>query len=175
MSKYCENVWWITWNNCSNLSFHGILWRAYERPEIWHADASWPFSVLIRFWPLPFDFSNITMIWTLWHGSNLGVPGILWCNTEMNKHGFPSLCTELTLCKYKTVISSVYKHPKVSKDFCHWFSLITHEDLAFVGDMNCCPSKSDQIKTFCDLYDLSNLINYPTGFKGSTPTILNVL
>ena len=53
--------------------------------------------------------------------------------------------------------------------------LMTHEDLAFVGDMNCCPSKSDTIKTFCDLYDLSNLINEPTCFKGSTPSILDVI
>ena len=53
--------------------------------------------------------------------------------------------------------------------------LMTHEDLAFVGDMNCCPSKSDTIKTFCDLYNLSDLINEPTCFKGSTPSILDVI
>ena len=43
--------------------------------------------------------------------------------------------------------------------------LINHEDLAFVGDMNCCHSKSDTIRNVCDVYDLNNLINDPTCFK----------
>ena len=96
-------------------------------------------------------------------------------NSEINEDGFESLCMELTIGKSKTVITCVYKHPKVSNDFfpkCMWRITdsisISHEEFAFVGDMNCCPSKSDTIQNFCDLYDLKNLIKDPTCFKGQS-------
>ena len=91
-------------------------------------------------------------------------------------------CIEITIGKSKTVITCVYKHPKVSREFfLQCMSritdsvLINHEDLAFVADMNYCPSKSDTMRNCCDLYDLSNLINDPTCLKGSTPSILDVI
>ena len=49
-------------------------WR--ERPEILHADVSWPSSELICFRPLSVDFSNFGTILTWWNGSNLGFPGV---------------------------------------------------------------------------------------------------
>ena len=39
--------------------------------------------------------------------------------------------------------------------------------------LNCCPSKSNVIKDLCDLYDLKNLIKYPTFHKGATSTLLD--
>ena len=103
-------------------------------------------------------------------------------NTEINMDGFESLCIELTIGKSKTVITCIYKHPKVTNEFflkCMSRvadSLLTnHDDLVFIGDMNCCPTKSDTIKTFCELYDLTNIIKDPTCFKGSTPTCLDVI
>ena len=103
-------------------------------------------------------------------------------NSEINEDGFESLCIEITIGKSKTVITCVYKHPKVPHDFFLTCMsritesvLINHEDLAFVGDRNFCPSKSDTTGHFCDLYNLSNLINDPTCFKGSAPSILDVI
>ena len=53
--------------------------------------------------------------------------------------------------------------------------LIICPDIVFLGDMNCCPKKSDAIKEFCELYSMKNLITSPTCHKGSPPTILDVI
>ena len=50
-----------------------------------------------------------------------------------------------------------------------------NDDLTFIGDMNCCPRKSDVIKSFCDIYDLKNLVLSPTCHKGNNPTLLDVI
>ena len=96
--------------------------------------------------------------------------------------GFESLCIERTIGKSKIVTTCIYKHPKVTNEFFlkRIFriadSLLTnHGDLVFIGDMNCCPTKSDAIKAFCKLYDLTNMVKDPSCFKGSTPTCLNVI
>ena len=47
--------------------------------------------------------------------------------------------------------------------------------LFFLGDMNCCPTKSSVISELCDLYGLHNLIMKPTCFKGSTPSVIDVV
>ena len=39
------------------------------------------------------------------------------------------------------------------------------EDLIILGDMYCCPRKSDFIKTFCEMYGMKNLIVAPTCLK----------
>ena len=50
-----------------------------------------------------------------------------------------------------------------------------HDDLTFIGDMNCCLRKNDIIKSFCNIYDLKNLIVSPTCHKGNNPTLLDVI
>ena len=80
-------------------------------------------------------------------------------NSEINEYGFESLCIVFLKCMSR-ITDSI---------------LISHEDFAFIGDMNCCPSKSDTIQNICDLYDLNNLIKDPTCFKGSNPSILDVI
>ena len=50
-----------------------------------------------------------------------------------------------------------------------------HSDLVFLGDMNCCPSKSNMIHDFCDIYGLSNLITEPTCHKGDVSALLDVI
>ena len=49
-----------------------------------------------------------------------------------------------------------------------------HEDLIYLGDMNCCPTKSSAIQDICEQYDLTNLIKEPTSHKGPTPSLLDV-
>ena len=50
-----------------------------------------------------------------------------------------------------------------------------NDDLTFIGDMNCCPRKSDIIKSFCDIYDLKNLVVSPNCHKDNNPTLLDVI
>ena len=99
---------------------------------------------------------------------------------EINYNGFESLCTKITIGNTKTVLCCVYKHSKVSNDFFKQCMsklgdaiLQTYDDFVFLGDMNCCPSKSNVIKDLCDLYDLKNVIKDPTCHKGATPTLLD--
>ena len=44
----------------------------------------------------------------------------------------------------------------------------------FIGDMNCCPTKSDAVQYICDLYGLTNLVTQPTCFKGDNPLLTDV-
>lgn len=103
-------------------------------------------------------------------------------NIECNSNGIESLCIEIIVGKCKTIIACVYKHPKVANEiFKDCMSemadklLISCQDLILLGDMNCCPNKSNTIKDFCDMYDLSNIIKDPTCHKGQTPTLLDVI
>ena len=89
---------------------------------------------------------------------------------------------EVTVGKPTTVLSCIYKHPKLRNDVfkCYLsnvadYLLKTHSDLLFLGDMNCCPTKSTLIQDFCDIYGLANLITEPTCHKGDVPTLLDVI
>ena len=53
--------------------------------------------------------------------------------------------------------------------------LKTYDDLVFMGDANCCPTKSTTIQDLCDTYGLSNLIKEPTCHKGPTSTLLDII
>ena len=83
---------------------------------------------------------------------------------------------------------------KVTRELCHeWFYHVRHHVhdghwtgefatvswctpiLFLIGDMNCCPKKSDTIKEFCEIYNLKNLITSPTCHKGRSPTILDII
>ena len=73
-------------------------------------------------------------------------------HVEINKDGFESLCLELTIGKSKTILSCIYKHPKVTKElFLKYFCdlsdslLRSHEDLIYLGDM---PLLPNEIKRF---------------------------
>ena len=75
------------------------------------------------------------------------------------------ICTEIKIGLSKCVMSAMYKHPRVTDDvFMSTMSLMAEEqlnyceDLIILGNMNCCPRKSDFIKTFCEMYDMKNLI-----------------
>ena len=50
-------------------------WR--DKPEILHADVSWPSSELVCLWSWSVGFSNFSTILTEWNGSILGFPGII--------------------------------------------------------------------------------------------------
>ena len=101
---------------------------------------------------------------------------------EINEHGFESLCMEITVGKTTTVLACIYKHPKLKNDAfkCYLSNMAdslfrTHSDLVFLGDMNCCPSKSTTIQDFCEIYGLTNLITEPTCHKGDVSTLLDVI
>ena len=53
--------------------------------------------------------------------------------------------------------------------------LKTYDDLVFLGDANCCPTKSTTIQDLCDTYRLSNLVKEHTCHKGPTSTLLDVI
>ena len=101
---------------------------------------------------------------------------------EVNCDGFESLCIEVTIGNTKTAITALYKHPAVNND-CFKKSvshiadclLKTYDDLVFLGDANCCPTKSTTIQDLCDTYGLSNLVKEPTCHKGPTSTLLDVI
>ena len=101
---------------------------------------------------------------------------------EINEHGFESLCMEITVGKTTIVVACIYKHPKLKNDAfkCYLSNMAdslfrTHSDLVFLGDMNCCPSKSTTIQYFCEIYGLTNLITEPTCHKGDVSTLLDVI
>ena len=49
------------------------------------------------------------------------------------------------------------------------------QDFILIGDMNCCPMKTNTISDICELFNLHNLIQEPTCHKGPTSTILDVI
>ena len=74
---------------------------------------------------------------------------------ECNCFGMESICLEINNGVSKSLISSIYKHPQLSDPtFLSHISgmadkqFLYNDDLTFVGDMNCCPRKSDVIKRF---------------------------
>ena len=85
-----------------------------------------------------------------------------------------SICVELTIAKCKTVISCVYKHPKVPNDvFMKCITKITDQSYVIAVivfrsgmDMNCCPTKSNILRDFCDIYGMTNLIKDAACNKG---------
>ena len=50
-----------------------------------------------------------------------------------------------------------------------------NDDLTFIGNMNCCPRKSDVMKSLCDIYDLKKSIVSPICHKDNNPTLLGVI
>jgi hypothetical protein len=101
---------------------------------------------------------------------------------EINDGNIETVCIEVTVGKVKTVIASVYKHPKVGHEIfrnqmCMMADklLLSCADFVLMGDMNCCPTKSDTIKYLCDTYGLTNLIKKPTCHKGEEGTLLDVI
>ena len=101
---------------------------------------------------------------------------------EINSSGFESLCIEVKIGHSKTLICCVYKHPKVSNEYfkkciSNVCDKITSgsDDVIIIGDMNCCPTKSNSIRDICDVYGLTNLIKHPTCHKGQISTLLDVI
>ena len=103
-------------------------------------------------------------------------------NAEYNHDGIESLCLELTIGKTKTVFSCVYKHPKVEHTIFKErlgqitdYLLQSYNDLVFLGDMNSCPTKTSVISELCYTYRLQNVIIKATCFKGTTPSLIDVI
>ena len=101
---------------------------------------------------------------------------------EVTCDGFESICIEVTLGGTKSVITSFYKHPHVKHElFKLCFSKVIdnllriYDDLIFLADANCCPTKSSTIQDICDTYGLKNLIKSPTCHKSQNSTLLDVL
>ena len=101
---------------------------------------------------------------------------------EINMGGFESMCIEVNNNKSRRVYVCIYKHPSVSDSiFLKYLSQMADKrltmcpDIVFIGDMNCCPKKSDTIEEFCEIYNLKNLITSPTCHKGRSPTILDII
>ena len=110
------------------------------------------------------------------------LPHRLLLDVEHNVDGIESLCLEIIIGKNKTVVSCIYKHPKMKLEpfknkmcFIADKVLTTCSDTIFLGDMNCCPLLSNTVKDICDLYDLRNLIQEPTCHKGNTSTLIDVV
>ena len=103
-------------------------------------------------------------------------------HAEINVEGFESLCMEITVGKTTTILSCIYKHPKLKNDVFRCYlsnmadSLLrTHSDLVLLGDVNCCPTKRTVIQDFCEIYGCTNLITEPTCHKGDVSTLLDVI
>ena len=82
---------------------------------------------------------------------------------------------EITIGKLKTAIVCVYKNPSLKDDhFKSYMSRLadglfkTHNDLAFLGDINCCPTKSSAIKDLCETYGLKILLKSPPAIKAKS-------
>ena len=93
-----------------------------------------------------------------------------------------SICVELTIAKWKTVISCVYKHPKVPNDvFMKCITKITDSVLCYssdrvlIRDMNCCPTKRNILRDFCDIYGMTNFIKDATCNQSHVPSLLDVI
>ena len=103
-------------------------------------------------------------------------------HAEINVEGFESLCMEITVGKTTTILSCIYKHPKLKNDVFKCYlsnmadsALRTHSDPVLLGDMNCCPTKTTVIQDFCDIYGCTNLITEPTCHKSDISTLLGVI
>ena len=103
-------------------------------------------------------------------------------NAELNNAEFESILLEVTLGKTKTLIGCIYKHPKASNTlFSECMRRLSdalfcdYNDIIYLGDMNCCPAKSNVIHDLCDLYCLTNLIKEATCHKGTNPSILDII
>ena len=91
-------------------------------------------------------------------------------------------CALNSIGKTKTVFSCVYELPKVkhtvlkkSLEQIADYLLQSYTDLVFWGDMINCPTKSSVISKFWDIYGLHDLIDQPTCFKGTTPSLIDVI
>ena len=74
-------------------------------------------------------------------------------NVEINENGFESLSIEFSIGKVKTIVSCIHKHPKVTNESFETYlskmfdSIVMRcDDFVFIGDMNCCPTKSDAVQ-----------------------------
>ena len=102
-------------------------------------------------------------------------------DVEINEYGFESLSIEFPIGKVKTIVFCIYKHPKVTNELFKTYlsqmcdSIVMKcNDFVFIGDMNCCPTKSDAVQYICGLYGLTKLVTQPTCFKGDNPTVIDV-
>ena len=48
-------------------------------------------------------------------------------------------------------------------------------DLVFLDDKDSYPTKNPVISDVCDIYNLQNLIDQPTYFNGSTPSLIDAI
>ena len=103
-------------------------------------------------------------------------------NAECEADGIETLCVEVTIGNSKTILVCVYKHPKVKSDIfidemCKMSNILAQvcDDYIYIGDMNCCPTKTSVIKDLCEIYGLKNLIKDPTCFKAKNPTLIDVV
>ena len=103
-------------------------------------------------------------------------------NLEHNADGIDSLCLEITIGKYPTILSCIYKHPSVKNDvfkqkvgdMCD--KILQHNsDFVLIGDLNSDPKKSNTIEFICDTYNLTNLVKNPTCSKGPNPSLIDVI
>ena len=101
---------------------------------------------------------------------------------ESNCDGIEMICIEIKIGSSKCVMSTMYKHVRVSGTvFMSTMSLMADKQLRYceglyiLGEIYCCPRKSDFIKTFCEMYDMKNLIVAPTCLKRPVPTLLDVI
>ena len=93
-----------------------------------------------------------------------------------------NLCAwRLLMVRLKTAIVCVY-NPSINNDhFKLYMSRLAdglfkvHTDLAFLGDMNCCPIKNSAIRNLCEPYGLTNLIKEPTCHKGKVSIPLDFM
>ena len=96
------------------------------------------------------------------------------------------LCHEVYISDRKWLIAGAYKPPSMSNnEFTEHFSifadrsLIHYEHMLLFGDLNFDMLNSDKSATlndFCDIFNLSQLVNGPTCFKkGCIPSLVDVI
>jgi hypothetical protein len=97
-----------------------------------------------------------------------------------------TLCHEVYISDRKWLIAGAYKPPSMSNnEFTEHFSrfadrsLIHYEHMLLFGDLNFDMLNSDKSATlndFCDIFNLSQLVNGPTCFKkGCIPSLVDVI
>ena len=96
--------------------------------------------------------------------------------------GIDFLTFELLIKSRKWYISYIYRPPSIKsavlcellKSQCESFVSENNLYLA-IGDLNVNCLTDTTLTDFCEIYDIHNLINMPTCFKGETPTLLDVV
>ena len=96
-------------------------------------------------------------------------------------HGIDFLTFEIIIKSRKWYISYLYRPSNVNESIlCDLLNVLCEEFISnnnlyvAYGDLNCNWFKHNALSDLCEIYDMVNLIEQPTCFKGDTPTLVDV-